>query len=62
MDYFARYPKGENIKSDLCEKSIEWEHGVYLGSTPSEIDFKAIKMEYGTEDMQLGEIQRKKCR
>lgn len=62
VDYFARYPKGENIKSDLCEKSIEWEHGVYLGSTPSEIDFKAIKMEYGTEDMQLGEIQRKKCR
>jgi hypothetical protein len=34
----------------------------YILAVLSEIDFKAIKMEYGTEDMHLGEIQRKKCR
>ncbi len=27
---------------------IEWERGVYLGNTPSYIDFSLIKMEYGT--------------
>ena len=58
VDYFARYPKGENIKSDLCEKAIEWVHGVYLGSTPSEIDFQAIRREYG-QDRQVMESQDK---
>lgn len=58
VDYFARYPKGEDIKSDLCEKAIEWGHGVYLGSTPSEIDFQAIRKEYG-QDRQITESQDK---
>lgn len=50
VGYFARYPKEENANSELCEKAIEWQHGVYLGSTPSEIDFKAIRREYGKEE------------
>lgn len=49
VDYFARYPKGEDMSSDLCEKAIEWGHGVYLGCTPSFIDFKIIRQEYGVE-------------
>lgn len=50
VGYYARYPKEENEKSELCEKAIEWQHGVYLGSTPSEIDFKSIRREYGKEE------------
>jgi len=49
VDYFARYPKDEDMSSELCEKAIEWGHGVYLGCTPSLIDFKIIRQEYGEE-------------
>lgn len=47
VEYYARYPKKEDVNSELCEKGIEWGHGIYLGNTPSTIDFKLIREEYG---------------
>ncbi len=51
---FMRYPKGEEPTKDNTVKGIEWNHGHYLGYTPSEIDFASIRAEYGNvqeEDM-----------
>lgn len=47
VSYFAKYPKCEDISSELCEEAIEWEHGVYLGSSLFQIDFPSIQKEYG---------------
>lgn len=55
MDTFVRYPKGETPDRDNCVKGIEWGHGVYLGATPSEIDFQGIRKEYG--DMKQFQIE-----
>ena len=55
MDTFVRYPKGETPDKDNCMKGIEWGHGVYLGATPSEIDFQNIRKEYG--DMKQFQIE-----
>ena len=46
-DYYAKYPKAEGIRSDNCVYGVEWQHGVYLGSRISDIDFKRIRQEYG---------------
>lgn len=46
---FVRYPRGTEAKEGNCQVGIEWEHGVYLGNTPSDIDFRHIRQEYGTE-------------
>ena len=40
--------KGEKrIEVKLTDVQIEWGHGIYLSSMPSEIDFAALKREYG---------------
>lgn len=44
---YARYPKKEGKESENCVVAIEWEHGVYLGGTPSYIDFQNLRDEYG---------------
>ena len=49
VDYFCRYPQGEDKHSDLCETGIEWGHGLYLGNTPSTINFALLRREYGVE-------------
>ena len=49
VDFFAKYPRSEGKESEDCVYGIEWGHGVYLGTTPSEIDFSALRKEYGEE-------------
>ena len=49
VDYFVRYPQGEDRYSSLCETGIEWGSGVYLGNTPSTINFSMLRREYGKE-------------
>ena len=49
VDFFAKYPRSEGKESEDCVYGIEWGHGVYLGTTPSEIDFLALRKEYGEE-------------
>lgn len=55
VEYFMRCPKYEGTdgkeKFDIenVEYGIEWGHGVYLSNKPSEIDFAALKKEYGQE-------------
>ncbi len=49
VDCFVRYPKGENRHSSLCETGIEWGSGVYLGNTPSTINFSMLRREYGLD-------------
>lgn len=49
VDFFAKYPRSEGKESEDCVYGIEWGHGVYLGATPSEIDFAALRKEYGEE-------------
>ncbi len=49
VDFFCRYPQGEDKRSDLCETGIEWGHGLYLGNTPSTINFALLRREHGVE-------------
>lgn len=49
VDYFVRYPQGEDRYSSLSETGIEWGSGVYLGNTPSTINFSMLRREYGKE-------------
>lgn len=49
VDYFIRYPQGEDRYSSLSETGIEWGSGVYLGNTPSTINFSMLRREYGKE-------------
>lgn len=44
---YQRYPKGEVPTEDNAMTCLEWDHGVYLGNTPSLIDFSAIRQKYG---------------
>lgn len=44
---YKRYPKGEEPTEDNAMTCLEWDHGVYLGNTPSMIDFSAIRQKYG---------------
>lgn len=48
-DMFARHPRGENATKANSLMGIEWGQGLYLGSTPSTIDFRHIRQEYGTK-------------
>ena len=41
---FMRQIKGDSEEPEI---GIEWEHGVYLSSTPSRIDFQGIRVDYG---------------
>lgn len=44
---YKRYPKGEVPTEDNAMTCLEWDHGVYLGNTPSNFDFSNIKQRYG---------------
>ena len=46
---FARHPRGEKVTENNSLMGIEWGQGLYLGSTPSTIDFRHIRQEYGTK-------------
>ncbi|MBO5033765.1 MAG: hypothetical protein J6D08_18160 [Lachnospiraceae bacterium] len=48
-DLFARHPRGVEPTEENSLIGIEWGHGLYLSSTPSAIDFRLIRQEYGTE-------------
>lgn len=44
---YRKYPKGEIPSEDNQTIGLEWDHGVYLGTTPSLIDFSIIREKYG---------------
>lgn len=48
VDLYARHPSGEELTDDNSMIGVEWGHGLYLSSTPSSIDFRYIRQEYGT--------------
>ena len=47
---YKRYPKDEEPTKDNTAIGVSWEHGIYLGSTLSQTNFKAYKREYGTPE------------
>lgn len=49
VQLFARHPRGVEAKEENCLIGMEWGQGVYLSSTPSTIDFRHIRQEYGTQ-------------
>ena len=54
VEYFCRYPQGEDRNSDLCETGIEWGHGLYLAKNEAisdsvrEAATNAMYEEFGT--------------
>lgn len=46
---FARHLRGVEATEKNSLTGIEWGHGLYLGNTPSAIDFRHIRQEYGSE-------------
>ena len=46
---FMRQIKGDSEEPEI---GIEWEHGVYLSSKPSRIDFQGIREDYGGTKME----------
>lgn len=46
---YTRCPKDEMPTEDNQTIAIEWDHGVYLGATPSRIDFGMLRERYGEE-------------
>ncbi len=48
-EQFVRHPRGTEATKENSLTGIEWGHGLYYGSTPSAIDFRHIRQEYGTE-------------
>lgn len=63
VEYFMRCPKfkgksgSEEFDIENVEYGIEWGHGVYLSDKPSEIDFAALKKEYGQEQDKPGTFE-----
>lgn len=49
VQLFARHPRGTEATENNSLMGIEWGQGLYLGSTPSTIDFRHIRQEYGTK-------------
>ena len=49
-ELYAMYPKGENKESEKCSIAVSWGHGIYLGATPSMINFKELREEYGSQE------------
>lgn len=47
VSYFVRSPKTEAQIENNLQYGIEWNSGIYLGKTPSYIDFQAICEQYG---------------
>lgn len=50
VNQYMRTPNGEEPSESNCVYGIEWGHGVYLSATPSTIDFRHIRQEYGTPE------------
>lgn len=50
VNQYMRTPNGEEASKSNCVYGIEWGHGVYLSATPSTIDFRYIRQEYGTPE------------
>lgn len=48
---YARHPSGKAPNEINSIIGVEWDHGIYLAATPSEIDFRQIRQEYGTRKM-----------
>lgn len=46
---YSRHEKGVELTEDNQTIAVSWDHGVYLGSTPSEIDFEELRERYGEE-------------
>lgn len=59
VDFFAKYPRNAGKESEDCVYGIEWGHGVYLGTTPSEIDFAALRKEYGEVEREVAQEGKK---
>ena len=53
--YYERYPNAGEYTKENAETGIEWGHGVYLSSKPSEIDFAALRAEYCEPYQQKGD-------
>lgn len=47
VSFFVRFPKMETPTENNLQYGIEWSSGLYLGKTPSFIDFQAIREKYG---------------
>lgn len=50
VNLFERYPKGERPDNDSMVTGIEWDHGDYLGTDITRIDFDILKQKYGEPD------------
>ena len=59
LNTYKRYPSGEVATSENSVVGVSWDHGVYLPSIPSTIDFKLLKENYG-EQKREEEIDEKK--
>lgn len=55
--YYTKSPLGEVATKDNSEIGVEWNHGVYLGWEKTEIDFEALRKDYGPK-----QVEEKKCR
>lgn len=49
MNTYRRYPSGKEPTSENSVVGVSWDHGVYLPSIPSTIDFKLLKENYGEQ-------------
>lgn len=47
VDLYVRTPSEEEPSASNHVYGIEWGHGIYLSATPSNIDFRYIRQEYG---------------
>lgn len=47
VSLFMRFPELEAPTENNLQYGIEWSSGIYLGKTPSYIDFQAIREKYG---------------
>ncbi len=46
---YARHLHGMEATFENSLEGIEWGEGLYLGNVPSEVDFRHLRQEYGTE-------------
>lgn len=47
VSFYVRFPEMEAPTDNNLQYGIEWSNGLYLGRTPSTIDFEAIREKYG---------------
>jgi len=49
LNTYMRYPSGEVPTSENSVVGVSWDHGIYLPSVPSTIDFRLLKEHYGEQ-------------